>query len=1815
GALHASGANVTLRRTLVQGNVAEAQGGAVYLDGGNLDVENCTFQLNVASKGGVISVPAEESVIRIAGSLLSENTVTNNGGVILVESAARLSVSNSAFQRNTANAGGVLRAVSSVVEFFNCSFEAMQVDNGGVLYITQDVVGTMSNCIFHACTARKGGVAMLSSGSQLEIFSSLVHNNTAEQGAVVYVEPDSSPSRVDIQRTVLVDNTAVCGEEETCSGDDVCLSQGSCVVIRDNSSLSMDNCTVTGNVARHGGVIYLEHTQQSVITDTLFEGNAATEEGGVISIALGAMLNASDCIFEGNNASAGGGVLYAYSSPTSGALAIKVSVLRSRLSLNAGTALEVTGQGSLLLVQCVAEGNSGDMGGVTKLSQSGGEALLHECAVHNNTASYGSVMYLTYGNATLTSCAVRGNRAMDYGGVAYSSSNVMVVEDSVVKDNVATLGGGVVYASSMNLMVRDSELVGNQASENGGVALQTNGGTITFILTLLELNVAGVGSILYYLASTASGSLTLLQTRVLRNSASTSAGLVRSTGKLWVYQSVVAQNTGVWGQFYLDGASSEMRLEDSLVAHNRALGGAFLYSRMSGRVEIVSSNLTDNIATNEAGVAYFENQVEAVLVQSSTISRNVAGKSGAVMFFTTSNSSMAANMSIVDSMVASNEAAEAGGFMSADYQVNLNIVDSHFVGNSVLTNGGCFHLYASYFSATRSTFANNSAKEMGGVIYLQNVPRKGRGTFYLDECLLSSNEANYGSTHFLSGTLVWLVGRRCRFAHNRATTTGAIHVQAGQVQLQASVLAGNTCAESGAAIYATSSAHISFLDVEIVQNEAEMLGGGIFAKDNSSIHLHNSTLSFNWAGDMGGGLYVEDGVTLFGGNVTMEGNMVLAASGEGGALAALSSELNLVDSHLVNNSALHQGGAVCVNSLSTLLMRGSVVANNTVSLKSGGGISVFGSDCQVLLADSLFEGNVAREWDLEAESLGGGIYFHLDGDKAKVSVVNSRFARNVAALGGGLYMEGQQLGWEVLLENLSFSAQAASSGGCMYWVYVDDKTLAPECVNCICDTDFASSIVVYTVQQGDGDTWVTAENITVESGVQVQPSLRYLALDHYGTTVQARGLELYVRAEMNAVESDGGVEHYITGSSAEEYGVTGATFSDLKLSGSAGRTYCLSLAPASSSSRETWAPVEVYVTMRMCEPGERYTESLHCERCPEGFLKFDNSSTPCTECTISEDIECLGGNKYTIKQGAWVSPGVEKCSGVDETVEECFMSHIYTCNVPERCESDYDKRVHNNVDVSVGLDLCRDGHRRDVVMCGSCEDGFQTSFTDVCHQCSDTSLSVFQVTVICFAVSGILYVLWFALINASRANMMSHLVTTRDGKSKGGEQQVATATFMSIMFGYMQIMGPTIEMFGDLIPTDLREIMTAPFALMSLPLEWMLQLSCIIHKLSLSSGDTSASEKMFYRELAMKGALPYLVVVVFGGLFLHFHHLLRKTRDSTLPVANLVTERKRGDQDSSGPRRKTVTVYSLIKYNLAVKKGACVAAMTFLLVFLYPTVGLQMFRVYHCDLILHDAAPGTTQYWLRNDRTVQCFVGDWVAPAIFCTFTILIYILGFPSAVAIKLHHLYLEKKYEVQHSAELTHQSQEHKDWEEGLTAHIVRRRNRRHSHPQPSVELLPAGGPISCAVHRAISQQQDLKHQDRGEVAWCTPGSLQEDQQRFAYAREKDVWVDKAGRLTAMMDGKAVVVRPAMVNIVTRKGTMQLHASRLQDPRPLFYWGRFYVGCVPRLYFFNCIALLRRLFQTGMVVVVQILSPRYDLVYALSMSVFAVILQMYYR
>jgi hypothetical protein len=399
------------------GNTAGRMGGGAYFyDGSNGTVDGCAFTGNAIVDngqgwgGGAIGVSG--ATVDISDSSFTLNNGLVFGGAIgAAEGVPVTTVTNSTFVNNTAFTGGAVATAFGETSIFGCSFDGNSGANGGAVATTTGASLVVTLCGFTNNTS--AGVNVVSGG-----------------GAVF-----SHASTIEINLSTFTDNLA-----EGYGG----------AVSAINSAATIGGAVFSNNVAAegNGGAVW-SRAGDTVVTATTFTGNTAASvggglahdnfDGGGAASELPDGLTITNCDFFDGEAVGGGGVAI-----TSGPASISDTTFEGNAATGSGGGLWVYLTQATTLTNCQFLDNSSNYGG--GLSASGVVEAVG-CFFSGNAAMYGGAAHIwtMLGDATFIANRFEANEATTRGGaVLVSHAGEATIINSVVSHNVAPFGEGAV---------------------------------------------------------------------------------------------------------------------------------------------------------------------------------------------------------------------------------------------------------------------------------------------------------------------------------------------------------------------------------------------------------------------------------------------------------------------------------------------------------------------------------------------------------------------------------------------------------------------------------------------------------------------------------------------------------------------------------------------------------------------------------------------------------------------------------------------------------------------------------------------------------------------------------------------------------------------------------------------------------------------------------------------------------------------------------------------------------------------------------------------------------------------------------------------------------------------------------------------------------------------------------------------------------------------------------------------------------------------------------------------------------------------------
>ncbi|MHC4527065.1 MAG: right-handed parallel beta-helix repeat-containing protein, partial [Planctomycetota bacterium] len=227
---------------------------------------------------------------------------------------------------------------------------------------------------------------------------------------------------------------------------------------------TVSNCKFTEGSASHdgGGMSY----SGGLVTDCAFTRNFAGDDGGALHFCSGPV---ADCNITGNEAYHCGGGLYKCSAS--------------------------------LTDSVITENSAGGWGGGIYNSHEGGYGSITDCAISENSATYGGGIYNDACSPTITNCTLSDNDAAEGGGLLNYANVAPILVNCTFNENSAGTGGAIFNEDSGAGVLTNCAFTGNSASWNGG-AICNLGSTPMLTNCSFSGNAANAGGAMYNFAGT-----------------------------------------------------------------------------------------------------------------------------------------------------------------------------------------------------------------------------------------------------------------------------------------------------------------------------------------------------------------------------------------------------------------------------------------------------------------------------------------------------------------------------------------------------------------------------------------------------------------------------------------------------------------------------------------------------------------------------------------------------------------------------------------------------------------------------------------------------------------------------------------------------------------------------------------------------------------------------------------------------------------------------------------------------------------------------------------------------------------------------------------------------------------------------------------------------------------------------------------------------------------------------------------------------------------------------------------------------------------
>ena len=967
--------------------------------------------------------------------------------------------------------------------------------NGADALISKSAFVFNNGALHQARGPYSGGAIRAAGNSNVTIQNTRVAHNSATHGSGI----TCWDSVLDVDNLVCEQNAAEVSSACMSVGNFLARTSDEASLpapqIRRTCNATIRNSAFLGNVAQRGavGALGVFGSSHALVKNTSFSANFASVTGGVfvsthskfdchqcsffnnsmgepfdaggsaLAVLDGSAVRITDSVFQGNSASNSGGAVGIYGSslvlgtrrgvafPCTGSFD-RVIFRKNRAMAGQGGGIQVS-RGNISISDCLFEGNSANRnGGAINIGvspdlslwdydvETQGKYYESPNFVANTERSVrGKFPYAPFGDvrahAFISRTVFDGNSAAIGGGGALSVTRRLfsaAVSSSTFVNNIAPFAdaGAIKVAQFASILLVNSTLVGNTAQRGRGGGLHATQDAVAVVTrSSFSKNAASGISGGSAIAGSVGARMQVSDTNISENQQSQFGGSIwvegsqASFANLTVSDSLATPGLGGIGGALLASAGSMVSLVDAHFSDNSAGQGGCLAAVGSSFLNISRVVFIKCSAAESGGAIFVESSNftgQDMLSQGTTAD----GGNGGFMFTVSSTQQY---LSQISTLTVSDSGAFSGGaFACSGGLLELNAVESmnafaETEGGFLAVRSGCKvvlqHSFISSVGANTGQGGGLFARGEASRIILNGTVR-----------INGSASPQGGCGFFGDGAAMELLSASVRLSHCFATFAngGALTFLAASLSLLESTLRIDDpiSAASGAALYSVGStiglhnqSHLyASFGVASLRGGLVFLSGGASGIcsavrsgsedlyiDKSSIFELESGIS-DAAGTLsrGGGMYAGNKAC-----VLVEGHLSVSSctAGFGGGIAldtnaALQSSSS-ASIFLRENSARASGGAMwcsdCVGYAQNML-----VVNNTaaVSLGSEGGAGIFITGASHLsVSESFIGGNRCPFCS------GGGILVTTGGQLALDR--STLFNNSAHSEGGGISAQGQ----------------------------------------------------------------------------------------------------------------------------------------------------------------------------------------------------------------------------------------------------------------------------------------------------------------------------------------------------------------------------------------------------------------------------------------------------------------------------------------------------------------------------------------------------------------------------------------------------------------------------------------------------------------------------------------------------------------------------------------------------------------------------------------------------------------------------------------
>jgi predicted outer membrane repeat protein len=1038
--------------------VTVAVGGALVITNTTLSIYECHFEKNMANIGGAI-FSEMGSNITISNSIFSLNHANLGqselcyGGALFTDGTGIMTVMDSTFENNTSDRdGGVAAVFNSIMSISNtsvcCNTATMC---GGALTIDVGSTLNLEETIFsHNVADDSGGALCVKGNSSIYSNSGVFVNNSAlmRYGGSMYLHGSSAT----VDSSMFEYSKA---------------SSGGVAYAKSNASVTMNNCNVTDNRAKHhGGVVFLTECSKYFVTNCNFWYNAAEHGGVTYAREPGNMINISKSDFSFNTAALNGGVLVLiYGS----SVFINDSTFDNNVANREGGVLYGLSMESSEVYQSVFKANKANIGGVFTIRDGSKFFTQYSIFSGNVESDLGAVLYVDNETDNVIYDSKFNDNSGNFGGVVHATRNSSVTVDNCTFDgNIARIDGGTLYGRANSTITITSSWFNNNTAINDAVMLAFDGSAIIMEnITFCDNRAGHDGGAVYVYDNSY---LEIINCSFTGNQANNSGGsvygrknsVITVTGKESNFVNCSAKNSG--GGVYIQ-EDSELHLQSSEFRNNSAYSGGALHVYIRSVINMTDCTFSKNRAIQRGGVMNAF-QLSNINAEACNFTFN-RGQFGGISFIFQSSLTLR-NCNV------SNNTADFDGIFRVREQSTLHVSHSIFNFNNA-ENGGVMFVQDSNATAETASFSFNSARQKGGVVHAVD---------HSIILVISSNFSN-NSVENDGGVITLLENttadvQNSMFVGSRASANGAVIgiQQSSTLGVTNSTFSDSRAGSSGGVVRAINSS-VSFCNSNFTQNSATKNGGIVYAHSMSSIKFLSSHFLRNTAKNFGGIVHLEGQSSAIIDDSTFNVNN---AADKGGIVSATTqSDICITNSTFSNNSAKN-GGVILAEDNSTIQFvtfsnekshdsesENLIVIENNVAMY-GGGIYLSNSN--------LFIGTNSNFISNQANMSGGAVHADLRSSIVINSTVYFKSNRALSGYGGGINAQNTSITFgstvDFIGNNASFGGGISLANSNLNDIAKDGLTIAVD-VNFISNhADEGGALYVNDMEECSANTTVTA---------------------------------------------------------------------------------------------------------------------------------------------------------------------------------------------------------------------------------------------------------------------------------------------------------------------------------------------------------------------------------------------------------------------------------------------------------------------------------------------------------------------------------------------------------------------------------------------------------------------------------------------------------------------------------------------------------------------------------------------------------------------